>query len=341
MSSQHKFTKTVRLGDDDYEETLLKWLEEAENQSDIDDCDENECLVSEHDSSSEIAEDEIQETDENADQRIQESEVPNKAVLLEKDDSDEDENETRNNKKNYFGKNRYRWSSTEFAKTSRTPKHNIILQLPGLKQRAKFENDDAPNSLKVWKLLFTDSIMSEILKWTNQKIRTVRAKYTNQNRFEIRDVDIVELKCFLGLLIYTSVLKSNDEDVTTLFATDGTGRDIFRCGMNQRRFTMLLTCLRFDDPETRRMRQINDPAAPISKIFEEFVQNCQSVYSIGAAACIDEMLIGFRGRCKFRMYIPNKPRKYGIKLMCLTDARNNYFFNGFIYIQARTVTEGV
>lgn len=99
MSSQHKFTKTVRLGDDDYEETLLKWLEEAENQSDIDDCDENECLVSEHDSSSEIAEDEIQETDENADQRIQESEVPNKAVLLEKDDSDEDENETRNNKK--------------------------------------------------------------------------------------------------------------------------------------------------------------------------------------------------------------------------------------------------
>lgn len=52
---------------------------------------------------------------------------------------------------------------------------------------------------------------------------------------------------------------------------------------------------------------------------------------MGELTCIDEMLIGFRGRCRFRMYIPNKPRKYGLKVMALTDARTHYFYNGYIY----------
>lgn len=34
----------------------------------------------------------------------------------------------------------------------------------------------------------------------------------------------------------------------------------------------------------------------------------------------DEQLAGFRGRCKFCMYVPKKPAKYGIKTHALTDA---------------------
>ena len=29
--------------------------------------------------------------------------------------------------------------------------------------------------------------------------------------------------------------------------------------------------------------------------------------------------------------MPNKPCKYGLKMMCLTDARNHYFYNGYLY----------
>lgn len=46
---------------------------------------------------------------------------------------------------------------------------------------------------------------------------------------------------------------------------------------------------------------------------------------------VDEMLIGFRGRCVFRMYIKSKPRKYGLKIMCLCDAKRHYLLNAFIY----------
>ncbi|XP_072400317.1 uncharacterized protein [Diabrotica undecimpunctata] len=31
------------------------------------------------------------------------------------------------------------------------------------------------------------------------------------------------------------------------------------------------------------------------------------------------------------MYIPNKPRIYGLKIMILTDARNNYVYNAYVY----------
>lgn len=97
------------------------------------------------------------------------------------------------------------------------------------------------------------------------------------------------------------------------------------------RFAVLLQCLRFDDADTRDVRKKENPLAAISEIFDKFVSNCQSAYTIGSLTCIDEMLISFRGRCKFKMYIPNKPCKYGLKLMALTDARNNYFLNGYIY----------
>ncbi|KAJ4441089.1 hypothetical protein ANN_10939 [Periplaneta americana] len=43
------------------------------------------------------------------------------------------------------------------------------------------------------------------------------------------------------------------------------------------------------------------------------------------------MLVAFRGRCKFRVYIPKKPRKYGIKIMALDDAKTHYLLNGYIY----------
>ncbi|GBP15474.1 hypothetical protein EVAR_9258_1 [Eumeta japonica] len=44
-----------------------------------------------------------------------------------------------------------------------------------------------------------------------------------------------------------------------------------------------------------------------------------------------EMLENFRGRCKFRQYIPRKPGKHGIKIFALTDARTYYTFNMEIY----------
>lgn len=44
------------------------------------------------------------------------------------------------------------------------------------------------------------------------------------------------------------------------------------------------------------------------------------------------MLESFRGRCSFRVYIPSKPNKYGIKTHALVDSRTYYTSNMEVYV---------
>nr|CAH7713332.1 unnamed protein product [Callosobruchus chinensis] len=147
----------------------------------------------------------------------------------------------------------------------------------------------------------------------------------------VKELDIIELKAFIGLLIYSAVFKTKHEDLDSLFATDGTGRDIFRTVIGKNRFAILLYTVRFDNSQTRDERKKENPAAAICDIFYAFIQNCNKIYSVGQTTCVDEMLVAFRGLSKFKMYMPNKPAKYGLKLMCITDARNGYRHKAYLY----------
>ncbi|KAJ8909642.1 hypothetical protein NQ315_015334 [Exocentrus adspersus] len=55
---------------------------------------------------------------------------------------------------------------------------------------------------------------------------------------------------------------------------------------------------------------------------------------------IDEQLLGFRGRCPFRMYIPNKLSKYGIKIVLVCDVSSKYMFDAMPYLGKSTNTNG-
>lgn len=51
----------------------------------------------------------------------------------------------------------------------------------------------------------------------------------------------------------------------------------------------------------------------------------------GKDVCVDENLYGFHGRVAFRIFNPNKPRKYGIKIWMLCDCATNYVWSADIY----------
>ncbi|KAJ8872480.1 hypothetical protein PR048_026086 [Dryococelus australis] len=101
--------------------------------------------------------------------------------------------------------------------------------------------------------------------------------------------------------------------------------------MSLKRVCAILLFVRFDNISDREERKKMEPTAAITWVVEEFVKNCGACYCIGEYSCIDEMLFGFKGRCRMKLYIPSKPRKYGIKIMALTDAKTHYFLNGYIY----------
>ncbi|XP_026331127.1 piggyBac transposable element-derived protein 4-like [Hyposmocoma kahamanoa] len=237
---------------------------------------------------------------------------------------------SRPRKKNFFGKNRFRWSSEPPHYRSRTLQHNIVLEKEGVKPEYRTAINASSTPLDIWSKFFTDDILNKIVQHTNQKIREIRPKYNKQTN--VQDIDLIELKAFIGLLFYTAIFKENREHYTSWYKTDGSGREIYRCIMSKSRFEVLLNTIRFDDATTRAARRETDASAPISELFDSFIKQCQAVYSIGSYACVDEMLLAFRGRCRFKMYMPKKPAKYGLKILCITDARTGYLLNAYIYL---------
>lgn len=243
------------------------------------------------------------------------------------DSSDDEESEADQNSNYYYGKNRFKWSSIPPSRNVRAQSHNI-LRLPFVRPVAT--QNGTLDILESFQLIFDTEMMETVLLWTNKKLETLRNKYTSEH-YTFRECNQIELKGFLSLLIYSAVFKSGHESVLSLFATDGTGRNIFRASMSMKRFLVLLIALWFDNFEDRATRKTEDPGCAITDFLEMFNKNSRKNYTVGANVTIDEMLIAFRGKCKFKMYIPSKPAKYGTKLQCLADSSTYYVYNTYLY----------
>lgn len=305
---------------------------------------EAQCIMdSRLNSDSEFSDDESEHSDHETDSEQEniesDLEIAQNEKAGEEISESSDDVETEASSGNYFyGKNRFKWAKTCPA-LSRTRKHNIVSHLPGIVGEARAAKPTKPK--ESWKCLISRDILQIIVERTNERITHMAAKYDIHNLScqYTNHVDSIEMNAFLGLLYLAGVFKSNNEDLKSLFATDGTGRDIFRATMSLNRFYFLLSALCFDNSSTRPQRIENgDKLAAISEVFDIFITNCQSNYSCGEYLTIDEMLIAFRGRCRFRMYLKNKPDKYGIKMQCLVDAKTHYLLNAFIYIGKDTHT---
>ena len=79
--------------------------------------------------------------------------------------------------------------------------------------------------------------------------------------------------------------------------------------MSKERFLFLLSCIPFHDSETRDdIKSSGDKLTAISEIFNKFILNVRANYTPSKFLTVDETLVGFCGRCFFRMYIEGKPQ---------------------------------
>lgn len=226
----------------------------------------------------------------------------------------------------FLGKNGMKWFKNPKNKNVRTRAENIITHLPGVKNYGKY----ARSPLECFLLFIDEQIIGDIVIYTNQRILEKSSTWKDSPHYG--KTSAPEIKAVFGLLYLSGTFRSNHRHLYELWKTDGTGMDVFRCTMSQRRFEFLVSCLRFDNKDNRQERVKLDKLAPIRAVFEKFVDNCKSAYSPAEYLTIDEKLESFRGRCAFRQYIPNKPAKYGIKVHALVDARSYYVLNLEVYV---------
>ena len=104
---------------------------------------------------------------------------------------------------------------------------------------------------------------------------------------------------------------------------------------SRNRYKVLMRALRFDDREKRSKTANNkwvDKFVHMREVYNIFATNCQNNYNPNKCLTIDEMLLPFRGRCSFRMFIPSKAAKYGIKIFCMVDPKAMYLVNSSVYL---------
>lgn len=183
--------------------------------------------------------------------------------------------------------------------------------------------------VQAWNLFITEDIIEKIVIHTNEFIQKKAPSY-NRSR-DCKPTDCVEIRALFGLLYIAGTLRISHANLEDSHATDGTGLSIFPTTMSLKRMKFLLNSLRFDDATTRAFRRTLDKATPIRDILVKFTQNCLLPYSVGQDVVIDEMMVGFRGKCPFRQYMKSKPDKYGIKLYPLVDAATFYVLNIELY----------
>lgn len=89
----------------------------------------------------------------------------------------------------------------------------------------------------------------------------------------------------------------------------------------------LLAFIRFDDINSRQDRLLLDKLAPVREVVDYISERCKDLYKPSTYLTVDEQLVRFFGRCRFRVYLPSKPDKYGIKVWALADSSNLYCCN--------------
>ncbi|XP_068211224.1 piggyBac transposable element-derived protein 4-like [Palaemon carinicauda] len=187
----------------------------------------------------------------------------------------------------------------------------------------------------IFSLFLDDEILQEIVVHSNVRLALLRSRYHHNGNADLRDIDVRELKGFIGILVMSAI--RNDNHTTTKDMWDPMeGNPLYRCTMSEHRFALLMRVLRFDDSTTRAERW-KDRLAPIRKVWDHVMANCRRLYSPGPHLTVDKQLVAFRGRCPFKMYIPNKPAKYGIKLVLTCDVDTHYMCNAIPYLGKDTV----
>ena len=247
------------------------------------------------------------------------------------------------------GKNKFKWSGKTEKKSFRTNKRNLVIHLPGNKAAAR----GVTSGTSAWSLFFTDDILNNIVIYTNKEILSQRENYTrdrpaidedvantNVRPSYVRDTNVIEIKALCGLYYYAGALNMNSVTTKELFNKE-TGLPFFRATMSESRFAFLTNCLRFDDKDTRKERRETDRLAPIRDVFQVIISKCSELYTPSEFCTLDEQLISFRGRCPFKMYIPSKPDKYGMKMLAFCDAKTFYLLNAEIYIGKNSTPQGI
>ena len=186
-------------------------------------------------------------------------------------------------------------------------------------------------------MIFTTQLLKLIKRETNRyaatEIARVGAAGKPNSIFKLwKPVTLVDLRGFITILIHMALIDkdrlsyywSTSPIITTPFAAQIMSRD---------RFLAIMAFLHVNDNDTYipRGQPGHAPLHKIQPIYEHLRRTFTSLYTPKQKLCIDEAICPWRGKLRFRVYMKDKPNKWGIKLYELCESSSGYVSDFEIY----------
>ena len=176
--------------------------------------------------------------------------------------------------------------------------------------------------------IFDHELIDNLVKWTNE----YAGQTTNQERRKSkialwRNTDRGEMKGFMGMLIAMSLVKKTNLkeywNNSRLLCTPGI-QELFEYSRFRQLYNSL--CLRpigndYDVDDIFKIKRIRD----------RVILNSQKMHHPTRELSVDECMIPFSGKHRWRVFLKSKPVKYGFKAYILAEANSGYVLNWHIH----------
>lgn len=189
--------------------------------------------------------------------------------------------------------------------------------------------DEVENSIPFFLRIFlSEATFAMLANWTNAKawasVEAVDGEGDGlgRNLATWRDCSASEMKKLIGMYLYMGL--NNRSEMKQYWSTDVFySVPFFQLpeALSRDRFMQLLGFLRFYDCA---QQPDQDPLFKIRPFLNSSVTTCKNVYRPTENVSVDESLVKYKGRLRFKQYISTKRAKCGIKLYCACESSSGY-----------------
>ncbi|XP_039301196.1 piggyBac transposable element-derived protein 4-like, partial [Nilaparvata lugens] len=199
--------------------------------------------------------------------------------------------------------------------------------------------DETSTEFDCFSLFFSKEVMKNIKVETNRYAGCTIIKLRRQNQLKEHSlwnkwhcVTVEEMYSFFSIILHMCIVRKpsiDDSWVTDPFVSTPFPSSI----MSRDRFKSILSMLHVNNNEKYipRGQPNHDPIFKLRPLFDHLRQSFSRAFAPNCNLTVDEGMCGFRGRISFRVYLKNKPQKYGIKMFIVCDASTGYCLNFEVY----------
>ena len=203
-----------------------------------------------------------------------------------------------------------------------------------------------PSPLDVFSAFVDETILRKIKHQTNKYARSCIQEQQSKGPLPPKSmwstwkpVTLADMKNFLAICIHMGIVKkptindywSSTASIHTSYASQVMGRD---------RFKSILAFLHVNDNSLMipREQDGHDPIHKIRPFVEHLQERFKAVYEPEREICIDEAMCPFKGRSRFKVYMKDKPTKWGFKFYEVCESTSGYVYRFEMFCQDRRLS---